>query len=171
MDWLLRLDWQLLFDALLTGVNIFILFFILSYKFFNPVREWLRKRQEKIKSQLDSAAKDKEEARLLKAEYDARLKNAQREAEEILGEAKRKALKRKAQILEEARAEAARIRERAQWEIELEKKKALEEAKQEMISIAAMMAGAAVGCVMDDGLHEALLNETLHAIGESTWQN
>ena len=50
MERLLGLDAQLIHDAILLGINIFILFFFMSYMFFNPVRDMLKKRQDKIKN-------------------------------------------------------------------------------------------------------------------------
>ena len=56
-------------------------------------------------------------------------------------------------------------------EIELEKKKALDDMKQEMISIASMMAGKIVSVSMDQTAQDALIEETLKEMGESTWQS
>ena len=52
-------------------------------------------------------------------------------------------------MLEEARAEAARIIERANREIELEKKKAVDDMKQEVVNIASLMAEKVVGCSIE----------------------
>lgn len=72
---LFDLDFQLLHDAVLSIIAVFALFLIASHLLFNPVRDMLRKRQEKIKGELDSAAKDMAEAKDLKAEYESRLKD------------------------------------------------------------------------------------------------
>ena len=69
----------------------------------------LRKRQEKIKGELDSAAKDMAEAKDLKAEYESRLKDIDKEAENILSEARKKALANESKIVAEAKEEAARF--------------------------------------------------------------
>ncbi len=107
----------------------------------------------------------------MKAEYEAKLKEVSKEADGILEEARRKAKIREAEIVEEARAEAARIIERAGREIELEKKKALDDMKQEIISIASVMAGKVVAASIDTTVQDALIDETLKEMGESTWQS
>lgn len=168
---ILGLDLQLIHDALLLGVNIFILFFALSYLLFNPVRSMLDKRTERIRTDLDTAAEDKKTAAELKAEYAAKIKDIDKEAEAILSEARKKALKREEEILENAKAESARIIERAGREAELEKKKALDEMKQEMITIASMMAGKAVAASMNAEIQDKLIEETLKEIGDGTWQS
>ena len=89
---------------------------------------------------------------------------------QILDDARKKAKKQEAEILEEARAEAGRILERASREIDLEKKKALEDVKTEIVSIASLMAGKAVAASMDVKLQDSLIQETLKEMGESTWQ-
>jgi F-type H+-transporting ATPase subunit b len=42
---LFGLDYQLLFDAAITAINVFILFLLVSVILFNPVRNMLKKRQ------------------------------------------------------------------------------------------------------------------------------
>lgn len=171
MDRLIGFDPQLLHDAVLTGINIFILFFALSYLLFNPARDFLEKRRRKIAEELDQAAQDQKSAAEMKAEYEAKLKAVDKEAEAILEEARRKAKRREAEIIDEAKAEAARIVERAGKEIELEKKKALDEMKQEVVSIASLMAGKVVAASIDTKVQDALIDETLKEMGEHTWQS
>ena len=171
MDRLIGFDPQLLHDAVLTGINIFILFFALSYLLFNPARDFLEKRRKKIADELEQAALDQKSAAEMKAEYDAKLKAVNKEADAILEEARRKAKRREAEILDEARAEAARIVARAAKEIELERKKALDEMKQEVVSIASLMAGKVVAASIDTKVQDALIDETLKEMGENTWQS
>ena len=52
---LFGLDYQLLFDAAITAINVFILFLLLSVILFNPVRNMLKKRQDKITSDRETA--------------------------------------------------------------------------------------------------------------------
>ncbi|HIT65010.1 MAG TPA: F0F1 ATP synthase subunit B [Candidatus Ventrimonas merdavium] len=171
MDRLIGFDPQFLHDAVLTGINIFILFFALSYLLFNPAREVLEKRRKKIAGELAQAEADQTSAAAMKAEYEAKLRDVNKEAENILETARRKAKAREEEMLEEARQEAARIIERANREIELEKKKAVDDMKQEVVSIAALMAEKVVGSAMDRQIQDALINETLKEMGESTWQS
>lgn len=171
MDRLIGFDPQLLHDAVLTGINIFILFFACSYLLFNPAREVLEKRRKKIADELEQAAADKDSAAAMKAEYEAKIKEVNKEAEDILEAARKKAKVREAEMLDEAKVEAARIIERANREVELEKKKALDDMKQQIVDIASLMAAKAVGNSIDVKIQDALIDETLKEMGESTWQN
>lgn len=168
---LFDLDLQLLADATLMIIAVFVLFLVASYFLFNPVREMLAKRQAKIKNELDDAAKDKEEAALLREQYDEKLKNINKEAEEILSDARKRALENENKIVAEAKEEAARIIDRARVEAELEKQKAADDVKREMVVLASMMAGKVVKASIDTTIQESLVNETLKEIGESTWQS
>ena len=166
---LFNLDFQLLADAVLTMIAVFVLFFALSYLLFNPARKMLTSRQEKIKDELDSAASDMEKAQALREEYEAKLKNADKEVQEILSEARKKALANENQIVAEAKEEAARIIERAKVEAELEKKKMADDVKKEMISVASVIAGKVVSASIDTNIQNSLIEETLKEIGDSTW--
>ena len=171
LDRLIEFDPQLLHDSILTGINIFILFFLLSYLLFNPVRDVLEKRKQKIAQELAAAAGDMASASALKEEYEAKLKNVNKEAEDILEAARKKAKTRENEMIDEGRADAARIVERANREIELEKKKAIDDLKQDVVNIASLMAQKAVGNSIDIVIQNALIDETLKEMGESTWQS
>ena len=97
------------------------------------------------------------------------LKEVDKEAQEILSETRKKAMKMETKIIAEAKEEAARIIERANAQIELEKKHALDDMKQEMITIASMMAQKVVAASIDTNVQESLIDETLKEMGEGTW--
>ena len=166
---LFNLDFQLLHDAVLSIIAVVALFLTASHFLFDPVRNMLQKRQEKIKSELDNAAKDMADAKALKADYEARLKDIDKEAENILSEARKKALANEKKIVAEAKEEAARIIERANVEAELEKKKAADEVKREMVVLASLMAGKVVNAAIDTTVQDSLIEDTLKEMGDSTW--
>lgn len=169
MTRLFNLDWQLLADSVLSMIAILFLFFALSYFLFNPARKMLRGRTEKIKGELSQAAQDMEEAKAMKEEYEGKLRDIQKEADEIMAEARKKAIISENRIIGDAKAEAARIMERARMEAELEKKKAADDVKKEMIAVASLMAGKVVSGAIDVSVQESLVDETLKEMGESTW--
>ena len=105
----------------------------------------------------------------MKEEYEAKLSSVDAQVQEILSDARQKALASENRIIGEAREEAGRIVERANHEAELEKQKVADEVKQEVINVATAMAGRIVSAEMDDATQERLLNETLKEMGESTW--
>ena len=72
---LFDLDLQLIADSALMIIAVIALFLIASNLLFNPVRNMMQNRQDRIKNELDSAAADMENARALKEEYEAKLKD------------------------------------------------------------------------------------------------
>ena len=168
---LFNLDAQLLFDTVLLAVAVFFLFLLMSNLLFNPARKLLKDRQSRIAKDISDANEDKESAAALKAEYESKLKDIDKEAEVILSEARQKALKNESKIIDEAKQEAARIIKRAQEEAELEKKHAMDDVKQDMIQIASMMAQKVVAASIDTRIQDSLVEETLREMGESTWQS
>ncbi len=166
---LFDLDLQLGSDAILTMISVFVLFLVMSHLLFNPVREMMEKRKRKIAEELDYAATNRDDAIKMKAEYQDKLKDINKEAEEILSEARKKALANENRIVSEAKEEAARIIQRANVEAELEKKKVADEVKREIVSIASAMAGKIVSASIDISAQNSLIEETLKEIGESTW--
>ena len=166
---LFDLDLQLIADSALMIIAVFALFLIASHLLFNPVRDMMEKRQARIKDELDTAASDMENAKALKEEYESKLKDVDKEAEAILAEARKRALANENKIVADATEEAARILERAGVEAELEKKKAADEVKREMVVLASMMAAKVVNAAIDTTVQDSLVEETLKEIGESTW--
>ena len=166
---LFNLDAQLLFSTLLMAAAIFVLFLLMSYLLFNPAKKLLADRQERIAKDISDAKEASESAEALKAEYESKLKNIEKEAEVILSEARQKALKNEARIIEEAKAEAHRIIKHAQEEAELEKKHAMDDVKQEIIAIASLMAQKVVAASIDTTIQDTLVEETLKEMGDSTW--
>jgi len=166
---LFTLDAQFLFDTVVMALSMLVMFSLLSYFLFNPVRDMLEKRKQRVADDQETAKREKEEAIAFKEEYDQKLKQVDKEAEAILSAARKKAMQNEAKIIAEAKEEAARIIARANAEIELEKKRALDDMKQEMITIASMMAEKVVAASIDTNVQESLIDETLKEMGEGTW--
>lgn len=169
MSRLFDLDFQLLADSVLTIIAIFALFLAMSYFLFDPARKMLRDRQDKIKNELDDAKDNMEKAHALRSEYEEKLSNIEKEANEILAEARKKALANENEIVAKAKEEAARIMERARVEALLEKQKMADEVKMEMIQVASVLAGKVVAASMNEQIQDELIEETLKEIGEDTW--
>lgn len=169
MERLFGLDAQLLFDAGILAVNMLVLFTMLSYLLFNPVKDMLAKRQERITNDREQAIADKNAADVLKKKYEDRIESIQKEAEEILAEARKRAHKNEERIVDEAKEEAVRIIDHAKTEAELEKKKAVDDIKKEIIKVATLMAGKVVAVSVDEKTQDALVEETLKEMGDNTW--
>jgi F-type H+-transporting ATPase subunit b len=132
-----------------------ILFTVASYFLINPIKKLLKGRQDRITSERE--------------DYEDKIKDIEKDAEAILSEARKKALKSEEKIVSEAKEEAARIIAHAKAETELEKKKAADDIKKEIISVATLMASKVVAVSIDAKTQDTLIEETLKEIGEETW--
>ena len=166
---LFDLDLQLFADAALMIIAVVALFLIMSYYLFNPARAVLQKRQDKIKAELEDAKNNQEDAKALKAEYESKLKNIEKEAESILSDARKRALANENRIVAEAKAEAHAIVERAREEAKLEKQKMADDVKKEIVAVAALMAEKVVASKVDVTIQDSLIDDTLKEIGDGTW--
>lgn len=163
-------DAQLIFDSLITAVNILILYAFLSYLLYNPVRKALSSRTEKIKKEIDDANNQLETANRLKDEYEKKLQDAKLEAESIKENARKNAKIEADEIVSNSKQEATVIKERTEKSIELEKQKAMEDLKNEVVNIASLLATKIVKKTIDKDQADRLFDETLAEIGASTWQ-
>ena len=166
---LFGLDPQLIFDVLLMAIAIFVLFLVASKMLFNPARALLKDRQDRIAKDISDAKEASESAAAMKAEYESKLKNIEKEAEAILSEARQKALKNEQRIVDEAKDEARRIVKHAQDEALLEQKRAMDDVKKEIITVAGLMAQKVVSASIDTTVQDELIEETLKEMGDSTW--
>lgn len=169
MERLFDLDLQLLVDALFVLAAVFVLFIVLSYFLFNPAREFLNKRKERIKAEIDESKKSFDDANSLKEEYEKKLNEINKEAEVILAQARQKAIKNENDIIAKAKEEASSIIDRAEAEALLEKKKLADEVKTQMIDVAAVLATKMVSSKLDMNVQNELIQDTLDEIGENTW--
>ena len=167
---LFGLDIQLLFDAVVNAAFILLLFFIMSKLFFKPVREFIEKRNTAIDADIMAAGALHSQSEQLKAEYEMMLKEVHKEAENLMSLSGKKALKRQEEVIARAKQEALIIIEQANEEAKLEKGRVKNEVKQEMASIASVMANQFVSS--RDPFREALLlEETLKEMGDEVWNN
>jgi F-type H+-transporting ATPase subunit b len=116
---------------LVTFVNIAVLFVILRALLFKPVTKFMEERSRKVADSLAQAEKDKNQAKLLLEQYEARLKGAEGEAAEIVRGAREAAGQQAERITEAAKAETERMLQNARKQIESEGNAAMEQFRAE----------------------------------------
>lgn len=163
-------DPQLLFDALIMGINLFILFFALSYLLFNPIREVLAKRSKTIQDNLQDAENKTKEAAELKKKYESLVENGKIEANSIVERAKESAELMSKSIIDAANVEANNIKERGHREIEQEKAAALKNVRDDVISISTLLASKVLSQNIDSKESEKLFEETVDSLGADIWK-
>lgn len=170
-DRIFGLDAQLVFQLLFMGIAIFLLFMAASYLLLDPVRKILNDRKERVMREQREALENREAALRMREEYDGKLKEIDKVAEQILSDSRKKAMQRENEIIMSAKEEAGRIVAGARQEAELEQKRVNDQVKQEIISVAALLSEKLVASSLDEEKQNALIEQTLKEIGDDTWQN
>ena len=154
------------FTALFTLVNTVILFLVLKKFLFKPVMKMITDRQKEIDDMYDAADSAKSEAQALEAEYKQKLSQATLTGERMVKEAVERGQKREEEILRQANEEASAIMAKASASIALEKKKALNDAKDEISDIAMAIAEKVVGREISGADHAALVDGFIDRLGD-----
>ena len=142
---------------------------IVSKLAYKPIKEMLRKRRDRVISDLDNAEMRLKEANAMKNDYQARLLEIGKERGEILEEARKKAAEREREIIADARKEAGIIMARAKNEIELEREKVKDEIKTQLVELSSMMAERYVMVKIDPETQNKLLEDAIADLGDATW--
>ena len=139
--------------------NLFIQLIILKKLLLEPVKKVLSERKAKADSQIADAQKLRADAAAMKAEYEQNLADAKAAANEIVTSAQKTAAARSEEMLNEARTAAAQIKQKAEADVALEKKKAVNELKDEIGGIAVEIASKVVEREISEKDHAALIDE------------
>ena len=145
--------------------NLLILYIAFKKILFTPLKKMIDSRQQEIDDMYTDAENAKEGASQLKTEYEDKLSQANAESEEILKNALRRAQLKEEEILKGANEEASRVLERAEEQIALEKKRALNEVKNEVSSMAIGIASAVIERDVSESEHRDLIDDFINNIG------
>ncbi len=134
----------------------------------NPVKKVIAERKAKADSQIADAEKLRTEAEAMKAEYEQNLQNARTEANQIVAAAQKTAAARSEELLGEARAQAAALKQKAEADIAQERKKAVNEVKDEIGGMAMEIASKVVEREIKEADHQDLIDEFIKNVGEAS---
>ena len=154
------------FTMLLAWVNLVILYVFLKKLLFKPVKNMIDTRKEEIDSMYSDAETAKESAEAMRSEYEEKLASANNECDEILRGAVRRAQLKEEEILRDANAKADRTLARAEEQIALEKKNAINEVKNEISDMAVSIASAVIERDINATDHEGLIEDFINKLGE-----
>lgn len=152
--------------ALFVLLNFLVLFFVAKKYLFLPVKNMIDSRQKEIDEMYSKADAARESALALESQYKEHLAAAQETGETLVKEAMARGKNREEEILRQANQEADAIRQKASVDIAREKKKALNDAKDEISALAMEIAGKVVGEALDTSRQEQLIESFLEELGE-----
>ena len=155
-----------LWTALFTLLNTLTVIFVGTKFLFKPVMDMIQKRQKEIDDMYADADAAKSNATALQAEYQAKLDDAQNTSDRIVKEGVARGQARGEEIIRQANAEASAIMDKASADIAMEKKKALNDAKDEISDIAMAIAGKVVGREVTAADQSRLVDDFINGLGD-----
>ena len=148
--------------------NLMIQLVIFKKFLLKPIKQVIADRKAKADSEIADAQKLRTEAEAMKAEYEQNLQNARTEANQIVASAQKTAAARSEELLGEARAQAAALKQKAEADIAQERKKAVNEVKDEIGGIAMEIASKVVEREIKEEDHKDLIDEFIKNVGEAS---
>jgi F-type H+-transporting ATPase subunit b len=163
---ILNLDMSLIINGLIHGAMILLLIGLLASILYNPVKNFMADRAAGIRGDIESARLDREKVEEIKANYQEFLDSVEKEREEILKTAHRKANEEHSRIVADAHKAAEDLKAKANDDIELEMSMAADEIKRQIAEISALIAGRFTEAAIDRETQAGFIDEALSDWGE-----
>ena len=154
--------WTMIF----TFCNLMIVFLFARKFLFGPIKKMIDSRQKEIDDLYEDAERSVEDGNRFKEEYEEKLKVAREESDAIMRETVRTARLKEESIIREAREEASLILKRADEQIEMERRQAVNDIKNDVSGMAVDIAGAVLGRDIKTEEHSELIDSFIDRFGE-----
>ena len=151
--------------ALFTLLNFLAVFFVGKRFLWGPVTKMVQERQKEIDDMYSEADTARASAKAMEAEYQGKLSDARATSEQIVRDAVSRGQAREEEIIRQASAEASAMMDKAAADIALEKKKAINDDKDEIAGIALEIAGKVVGSQLSDADQTKLVDQFIDELG------
>ncbi|MBI5410759.1 MAG: F0F1 ATP synthase subunit B [Nitrospirae bacterium] len=148
-------------------VSFAVLLWVLAKYAFPPILETLEARERKIRESLEQADRHRVEAERKMQEYEAKLAAAAKEAEALFAAARERAQRVQEENEQRLQADAERIKGDAQREIDAERRKAIQDIRNQTTDLALLVAEKVVGRSLNDADHRRLADEALAAASQN----
>lgn len=155
------------FTALFTLVNTVALFLALRHFLFHPVMKMIADRQKEIDDLYADAGAARESALAMEAEYKEKLSAATETSERLVKEAVSRGQAREEEIIHQANQQAAAMLDKAAADIAQEKKKAINDAKNEISDIAIAIAEKVVAREIHANDQKQLVDDFIDRLGDT----
>ena len=146
--------------------NLFLQLFVFKKFFWDKILAILDQRREAADKEITDAQAAHAEANAIKAAYEQNMKEAKEKAEGILQNAQKTATLRSEEIISQAQQAAAQIKSKASSDIEMEKKKAINDAKNEISGLALAIAGKVVERELNTADQKQLIDRFIYELGD-----
>ena len=146
--------------------NLFIQLLVVKIFFLDKIKAILDQRREAADKQITDAEAAKAEAMAIKETYEKNMAESKAKADDLLANAQRTANARSEEIIGQAQAAAAQIKSKASADIEMEKKKAINDAKNDISDLAMAIAGKVVERELNTADQADLIDRFIEELGD-----
>jgi len=154
--------WQILISL----INLVLLFLILKHFLYKPVKKTLEKRSKSIENDYEQARLAKEKALADQHEYELQLQSAKDQADSVIKNAVDLAAQREKEILSEAKQKAETIVSRAEEEAVLERKKAEDSIRKEIVEVSAALTEKVLERQVSEEDHKRFIDSFIDGMGD-----
>jgi F-type H+-transporting ATPase subunit b len=144
-----------------TLINTLLVLFMYRKFMHDKVTAMLEKRKETIAGDIKAAEDAKISMQQKEAEYTALIADSKSEAEKIVSAATARAIEKEREILDEANKGAVALREKAEESIELEKKRVMNELKNQVSELVILTASAVAQKEINESDNKAIIENFL----------
>ena len=150
------------------GLAFLIVLAVLIKFAFPALKKGLKDREEKIREDIESASRAREEAETEAEQYRAAIGDARSEANTILEEARADAERIRRDVVGRAEAEANEVRERAQEDIRLAQERAMSDLRAQVADLSIGLAEKVVERNLDRATQQALIDSYIDSVGSGS---
>jgi len=147
-------------------VDFIILLIFLRLVAYKPLMKLLQERSDHIANTIAAAEQERQQAEQLKAGYEAEMRRAREQAREIVQKATKAGEEQAVEIIENAKNEAARIKDAAMAEIQREKQKAVAELRDQVASLSVLVAGKIINQKLTDEIQHSMVQDFIKEAGD-----
>ena len=145
--------------------NLFIQMLFVKIFFLDKIKAILDQRRDAADKEITDAQAARDEAMVIKATYEENMRQSKAKADQLLLNAQQTAAARGEEIISDAQRTAVQLKQKAEAEIAQEKKKALNDAKNEISEIAMAIAGKVVGRELTAADQKSLVDSFIDELG------
>ena len=161
---LVNVDFRIL---LATVVNFIIFFLIIKKFFYQKIKDMMAERQQVVTGEISEAEERNLKAKELKEDYETQIAEIHEKERVVLREANIEAQKQHQEIILRGREEAKVIMDKAMVEIDVEKKRALNAVKSNIVELSLFATEKVIKQSVDKKQHEKLVKNFIEGVGDA----
>lgn len=153
-----HIDWKIIVAQV---INFAVVFLVLYYFAFKPLRKMMDERNSEITKGLSDAKMNAEMLVSTQTDYEAKLAEARKQANKLVSDMKKEVTKEREDLLTKANEDAKTVLARGKEDLEAEKAKMIEQAKNELADLVLNATKKVLGNAVTESIDKKLIEKSL----------